>query len=139
MARRKRNSPTLEKANRRLESLRSISTTLDFGDGLSIAAYETAINDMKSKLAAYNTALSAVDSLADAVNQAEQAVQTMSEKMLLCVGGRYGRTSKEYGMAGGSRRYRRRWSASESSPALSHQPELQPESTNGSANGAISN
>ncbi|MEH1953799.1 hypothetical protein [Nostoc sp.] len=57
MARRKRNSSVLERADRRIESLQSISVELDFGEGLTIQAYNITINDLRSKLAAYNTAL----------------------------------------------------------------------------------
>lgn len=104
MARRKRNSSTLARAERRLESLRSIHTALDFGNGLTLDAYAGLIHDLRSKLAVYNTALSSIDKLADDVNTVEQAVLEMSEKMLLGVGSRYGKTSQEYEMAGGSRR-----------------------------------
>ncbi|MEH1832884.1 MAG: hypothetical protein V7L29_12575 [Nostoc sp.] len=104
MARRKRNSSVLERADRRIESLQSISVELDFGEGLTIQAYTMTINDLRSKLAAYNTALSTIDKLTDDVNNAEQVVITMSEKMLLGVGSRYGKNSQEYEMAGGARR-----------------------------------
>ncbi|MEH2207518.1 MAG: hypothetical protein V7K53_26195 [Nostoc sp.] len=104
MARRKRNSTALERADRRIESLQSISVELDFGEGLTIQAYTVTINDLRSKLAAYNTALSTIDKLTDEVNNAEKAVIAMSEKMLLGVGSRYGKTSREYEMAGGARR-----------------------------------
>ncbi|MFN6478978.1 hypothetical protein [Nostoc sp. DedQUE07] len=104
MARRKRNSTALERADRRIESLQSINIKLDFGEGLTIQAYTTTINDLRSKLAAYNTALSTIDKLTDDVNNAEKAVIAMSEKMLLGVGSRYGKTSREYEMAGGARR-----------------------------------
>ncbi|MEH2054547.1 hypothetical protein [Nostoc sp.] len=104
MARRKRNSSVLERADRRIESLQSISVELDFGEGLTIEAYTMTINDLRSKLAAYNTALSTIDKLTDDVNNAEKAVIAMSEKMLLGVGSRYGKTSQEYQMAGGARR-----------------------------------
>jgi uncharacterized protein YukE len=104
MARRKRNSSVLERADRRIESLQSISVELDFGEGLTIQAYTTTINDLRSKLAAYNTALSTIDKLTDDVNNAEKAVIAMSEKMLLGVGSRYGKNSQQYEMAGGARR-----------------------------------
>ncbi|MCC5623538.1 hypothetical protein [Nostoc sp. CHAB 5715] len=104
MARRKRNSSILERADRRIESLQSISVELDFGQGLTIQAYTMTINDLRSKLAAYNTALSTIDKLTDDVKNAEQAVIAMSEKMLLGVASRYGKTSQEYEMAGGARR-----------------------------------
>ncbi|MEH2248674.1 hypothetical protein [Nostoc sp.] len=104
MARRKRNSSVLERADRRIESLQSISVELDFGKGLTIQAYTMTINDLRSKLAAYNTALSTIDKLTDDVKNAEQAVIAISEKMLLGVASRYGKTSQEYEMAGGVRR-----------------------------------
>jgi hypothetical protein len=104
MARRKRNSRILSQAERRVESLQSISVTLDFGNGLTLDAYASVITELRSRLAAYNTALSAIDRMADDVNIVEQAVLEMSEKMLLGVGSRYGKISPEYEMAGGSRR-----------------------------------
>ncbi len=57
MARRKRNSDALERAERRMESLRSISLELDFGGGLTLDAYTSNINSLRSKLAVYNKAL----------------------------------------------------------------------------------
>lgn len=104
MARRKRNSTTLSHAERRIESLQSINAALDFGNSLTLEAYANSIGELRSRLAAYNTALSAIDKLADDVNVVEQTVLEMSEKMLLGVGSRYGKTSQEYEMAGGSRR-----------------------------------
>ena len=135
MARRKRNSDVLERADRRMESLRSISTELDFGNELTLRNYTSTINSLRSKLAAYNTALSSIDRLADDVSNAEQIVMAMSEKMLLGVGSRYGKTSQEYEMAGGSRRKKSR-RISSTSPATPLTPNPVPTaSTNGSTNG----
>jgi uncharacterized protein YoxC len=139
MARRKRNSSVLERANRRIESLQSINTQLDFGEGLTIQAYATIINDLQSKLAAYNTALSTIDKLTDDVKNAEQAVITMSEKMLLGVGSRYGKTSQEYEMAGGVRRGNTKNKRSVVGNSKASNPlaadSIQPSSVNGSKNG----
>ncbi|ASC69872.1 hypothetical protein XM38_008020 [Halomicronema hongdechloris C2206] len=104
MARRKRNSATLEQVERRLESIRSIATDLDLGGGLSVQNFAIIVGDLAAKLAAYNTALSNIDKMADDVRVAEQAAKTMAENMLLGIGSHYGKTSQEYGMAGGSRR-----------------------------------
>ena len=135
MARPKRNSSVLEKADRRIESLQSISVELDFGEGLTIQAYNATINDLRSKLAAYNTALSSIDKLTDDVKNAEQAVIAMSEKMLLGVGSRYGKTSQEYEMAGGVRRgnTKKKRSVLGNSQVINS---VQPSSVNGSMNGA---
>lgn len=120
MARRKRNSDILVRAERRIESLRSINEALDFGNGLTLAAYVSVIDELRLRLAAYNTALSTVDKLADDVDTIEQAAMEISEKMLMGVGSRYGRTSQEYEMAGGSRRKTsRRAKATSTPPATS--------------------
>ncbi|MBW4427136.1 MAG: hypothetical protein KME50_22530 [Nostoc desertorum CM1-VF14] len=142
MARRKRNSTVLERADRRIESLQSISVELDFGGGLTIQAYNKTINDLRSKLAAYNTALSTIDKLTDDVNNAEQVVIAMSEKMLLGVGSRYGKTSQEYEMAGGARRGNTKKKRSVVSNSKVTNPlaadSVQPSSGNGSMNGVSS-
>ncbi|MCC5605731.1 hypothetical protein LC612_02710 [Nostoc sp. CHAB 5834] len=140
MARRKRNSSILERADRRIESLQSISVELNFGQGLTIQAYNMTINDLRSKLAAYNTALSTIDKLTDDVKNAEQTVITMSEKMLLGVGSRYGKTSQEYEMAGGMRRgnnkNKRRASSNSKLTNSLAADSVKPSSVNGSMNGA---
>ncbi len=122
MARRKRNSSILERAERRIESLQSINVELDFGQGVTVEAYNANINDLRSKLAVYNTALSSIDKLTDDVKNAEQVVLAMSEKMLMGVGSRYGKTSQEYEMAGGSRRKNKRRLTSNSIRTNSAQP-----------------
>jgi hypothetical protein len=104
MARQKRNSVTLEKAKRRLESLRSIDPNLDLGGDLTVRNFENVIHTLDDKLGLYNTSLSEVDKQGDDVKVAEKVVNIMSEKMLLGVGSLYGKTSQEYDMAGGSRR-----------------------------------
>jgi hypothetical protein len=137
MARRKRNSTILERAERRIESLQSINRKLDFGQGVNIEAYTYVISDLRSKLAAYNTALSGIDKLSNEVNNAEQLVLEMSEKMLLGVGSRYGKTSSEYEMAGGSRRQNSRRSRSNPKSTNSLPTNSAPmASANGSTNGA---
>jgi hypothetical protein len=115
MVRPKRNSTTLERASRRLESLQSIDPQLDLGGSLTLQNFATAINHLAIKLSAYNTTLSTVDKMADDIKQSEAIVKAMAEKMLMGVGSHYGRSSQEYEMAGGSRR--RRQSTTESSTA----------------------
>ena len=138
MARRKRNSATLSRAERRMESLRSIDATLDFGNGLTLEAYARIIQDRRSKLAAYNTALSSIDKLADDVITVEQAVLEMSEKMLLGVGSRYGKTSQEYEMAGGSRRRTNRRSTTALKPTTASPTAPANNTTNGASASASS-
>jgi hypothetical protein len=112
MPKRRRNSLSLTKAERRLEGLRAVNPALNFGNGLSVSAYSTMIEDVREKLAAYNMALSMVDKTQNALNEAERSLNDFSEHMLLSVASKYGKSSDEYEMAGGTRKASRRRSHS---------------------------
>ena len=115
MPKRRRNSLSLTKAERRLEGLRAVNPALNFGNGLSVSAYSTMIEDVREKLAAYNMALSMVDKTQNALNEAERSLNDFSEHMLLSVASKYGKSSDEYETAGGTRKASRRRSRSLSS------------------------
>ncbi len=104
MAQRKRNSTALTKAERRIEGIQTINSDLDFGNGFSIASYNTKIVELREKLAVYNQARTIVEKTQNALVDAERAINSYSEQMLLCVGPRYGKNSDEYEMAGGTRK-----------------------------------
>ncbi len=104
MVQRKRGSRVLECADRRAASLQSISPTLDLSSGLTLAAYQAAIQDIRSQLVAYNAALSAIDKARDDINQAERSLRDLSEHMLMGVAVKYSKSSQEYLMAGGVRK-----------------------------------
>jgi hypothetical protein len=104
MAQRRRNSLALTKAERRIEGMQTIKPDLDFGNGLSIATYNTMINDLREKLAAHNQVRTMMDKTQNALEEAERALNDYSEHILLGVASRYGKNSDEYGMAGGTRK-----------------------------------
>ena len=85
MPRSKRNSRILSNAELRFASLRSISDTLNLGNGLTLAEYATRIEDLRTKLADYNQVLSTVDRAIASVEAAEAEVKNLSELMLLGV------------------------------------------------------
>lgn len=101
MARRKRSSKVLEKADRRIASLRSISPDLNLGNGLTVDVYTNLITDMRDRLAAYNTVLSTVDKTYNDMLLIEQKLGDYSELLLLGVATKFGKNSDEYEMAGG--------------------------------------
>jgi len=101
MARRKRSSKALEKADRRIASLRSINPDLNLGNGLTVDVYTNLITDMRDKLAAYNTVLSTVDKAYNDMLVIEQKLGDYSELLLLGVATKFGKNSDEYEMAGG--------------------------------------
>jgi pantoate kinase len=108
MARKQRTSPTLEKAVRRAASLSSISPNLDLGNGLTLPAFSSLIETMRTQESAYNSALSNLDKLYREMLQTESELGDMAEHMLLGVAVRYGKSSLEYGMAGGIPKNQRR-------------------------------
>jgi hypothetical protein len=108
MARRKRISKVLEKASQRISGMRSMSESLDFGNGVSLADYEFQMNDLRATLLDYNTLLSTLDEAARQVKAKEDALRNYTERMLLNTAARYGRESSQYLQAGGKPRVARR-------------------------------
>lgn len=110
MARRKKKSASLLKAESRLVGIKSINTKLDMGSGMSATAYEKEIVALRQKITAYNTTLAQLDARSNEIIDAEKQLFTLSERMLLGVAMKYGKDSSEYEMAGGTRRseHRRR-------------------------------
>jgi uncharacterized protein YukE len=104
MARQKRNSRTLDKAEVRLASIKAISSTLDVGEGLTVKDYTEKIEGLRQSLEAYNTTLSSIDGLLTQIIENEQELADYSEKMLRGIAYKYGNNSHEYQMAGGTRK-----------------------------------
>jgi len=108
MARRKRTSLVLEKAVRRAASVNSINPSLDLGNGLTLPAFSILIETMRTRENAYNSALSSLDKLYHEMLETEGELGDMTEHMLMAVATRYGKSSVEYGMAGGVPKNQRR-------------------------------
>ncbi|MBW4570182.1 MAG: hypothetical protein KME31_19770 [Tolypothrix carrinoi HA7290-LM1] len=121
MSRRKRSSPVLQKAVRRAAGMSSIDPNLDVGNGLTLPAFSTLIETMRTQENAYNSALSHLDKLYSEMLQTERQLGDMTEHMLMGVGTRYGKSSVEYGMAGGVRKTQRRKGLRGESPTSSSQ------------------
>lgn len=108
MSRRKRGSRVLESADRRLAAMRSISSALDLGNGLTLEAYTEVVTDLRQRLGEYNTVLSKVDKTYNDLLSTERTLADLSEQMLLGVASKYGKNSNEYEMAGGVRKVDRK-------------------------------
>jgi hypothetical protein len=117
MTRLKRNSPTLEKALRRIAGMRWINPTLDFGKGLNVTEYDSLIQSLQNELSSYNTVLSSIDEKAVRISQIEEELNRYSEKMLMSVATNYGRDSLEYMQAGGKPRKSSSGSSKKSQPS----------------------
>lgn len=103
MAFRKKNSATAEASRQRLTGLKTIDSTLDFGNGQTIAAFEAKIVEMEAALEVYNAKLSEADHARNLFEAKEQAVLDFYKRMLSGVGVRFGYDSSEYEVAGGTR------------------------------------
>ena len=108
MARQKRGSRTLEKAERRFSSIQQIDSKIVLDGGVSATNYNKNITDLRNKISTYNTTLSTVDDLYIEIIDAERALADYSEKVLLGVAARFGKDSKEYEVAGGIRKRSRK-------------------------------
>lgn len=131
MARRKRTSQMLEKAVRRAAGINSIDPNLDLGNGLTLPTFSTLIETMQTKENAYNSALSNLDKLYREMLETERELGDMAEHMLLGVATRYGKSSVEYGMAGGVPKNQRRKKLRGESPTPSSEQSLFVASVNG--------
>jgi hypothetical protein len=108
MARRKRTSVTLEKAERRASGMASIDKKLDLGNGMDLPTFWDDIEEVHEKEKHYNSLLSLVDQAYNDLLGSEKKLSEKSEKMLNAVAIVYGRNSSEYEMAGGKSRSERR-------------------------------
>jgi hypothetical protein len=135
MARKKRTSKALEKAVRRAAGIDSIAPNLDLGNGLTQSGFSSLIETMRTKENAYNTALSNLDKLYREMLETEYKLADMTEHMLMAVGTRYGKSSVEYGMAGGVPKNQRRKGLRGESSTFSSEQESLIASVDGNGNG----
>ena len=108
MARPKRSSTVMQKAEKREAGLQSISDNLDLGNELTLKTYSQSIQALRSQLFTYTTMLSTLDALSRDIKRAEQELRNLSEQMLLGVAAKYSKDSGEYGKAGGVPKSERR-------------------------------
>ncbi|MBW4448427.1 MAG: hypothetical protein KME38_16555 [Spirirestis rafaelensis WJT71-NPBG6] len=108
MSRPKRGSKVLDRAQRGIAALKSISPTLDLGNGVTIDFFAAVIKTTQDKLETYNSSLSTVDLTQGALELAEKSLMELTEHMLLSVAAKYGKNSDEYKIAGGVRRSERK-------------------------------
>ncbi len=103
MARQKRSSQVLEKAEGRFRGLKAINENLDLGNGLSLEVYQQQMAEVDTKLEAYNNLLIAVDAALNDLEASEKALTEFNTRMLNAIAALYGKDSNEYEMAGGTR------------------------------------
>jgi uncharacterized protein YukE len=103
MGRKKRSSRILEQATDRLNGLKSINPIPDFGNGLSVTAFEQAINAFRAKLDGYNRKLSDIDDELNSLEDNERELKDLNGRFLAGTGAMYGKNSSQYEVVGGVR------------------------------------
>ncbi|PHJ55945.1 hypothetical protein VF14_35510 [Nostoc linckia z18] len=104
MARAKRTSRTLDKAEVRLASVKSINPTLEVREGLSVKDYTDRIESLRESIEEYNTALSNIDILLTHIVESEKDLADYSDQFLRGIAYKFGHNSDEYYKAGGVRK-----------------------------------
>jgi hypothetical protein len=107
MARQKRTSTVLEKAERRAAGFKSLGVALDFGDANNLTNFLATIEQMRIKQEEYNQLLSTVDSTYVEMLELEKSLADLNDHMLMGVASKFGRNSSEYEAAGGVRKSER--------------------------------
>jgi hypothetical protein len=104
MARQKRTSNILEKAERRAAGLKSLAVDLDFGNARNLTNFLKAIEQLRAKQDTYNQLLATIDSTYVEMLEYEKYLADLSDHMLVGVASKFGRNSSEYEAAGGVRK-----------------------------------
>ncbi|HIK03472.1 MAG TPA: hypothetical protein IGS40_01965 [Trichormus sp. M33_DOE_039] len=103
MARKKRSSRILEKAEFKVAGLKAIDPNLNFDDTCNLQKLTQLIDQFHNMLDDYNAAIAMIDSSKKKLDETEKNLAQISDKMLMGVGFKYGKNSSEYELAGGVR------------------------------------
>ncbi|MBD2104946.1 hypothetical protein [Leptolyngbya sp. FACHB-261] len=107
MARRKRTSRVLEKAELRASGLKAVDPQLEFDNSVKLSNFTSTIERLRLRIDAYNTALAVIDSSTTEIAELEKSLGDMADKLLIGIAYRYGKDSVQYEMAGGVRKSER--------------------------------
>ena len=104
MSRLQRTSRILDKAQIRILKLRAIDPKMDFGNDRNITTLTQQIEQLNTKLNGYNTALAEIDATKLELDEMEKNLGDLIDQMLNGVSVKYGNDSREYEIAGGTRK-----------------------------------
>lgn len=107
MATRKAGYPGLMKMEQRLTGLKSISTTLELHNGISVVGGEALKADFKKAEEEYNIMLKNLNIKKDEVKNLEKKLFDYCKTSLIAVKSQFGDDSNEYEQSGGTRASKR--------------------------------
>ncbi|MEH1827189.1 MAG: hypothetical protein V7L22_17780 [Nostoc sp.] len=104
MPRKQRSSSVLEKTEKRVIGFKSIDSSLDFGDSISLDNLIQLTGQLRNQIDQYNMMLTALDSAKAKIETLEKNICETSERLVSGVVSKYGKDSREYEMTGGVRK-----------------------------------
>jgi hypothetical protein len=107
MTRQQRASRILEKGQVQLLRLRSIDPLMDFGNDRNLTLLEQEIAELNADLIDYNDSITQLDTKKEKLDAREKNMNHLLDQLMLGVSGKYGNDSREYEMAGGTRKSNR--------------------------------
>ncbi|MBW4442360.1 MAG: hypothetical protein KME10_14220 [Plectolyngbya sp. WJT66-NPBG17] len=102
MPRQKKTAHVAEKTEHRLAGLKAIDPNLDLGEGCSVTAIQSTVDQLREKVNAYNDALAVIDSTQIDIEKLEKQLKQLGQKAMLGVAFKYGKDSDQYRLAGGT-------------------------------------
>ncbi|MBN3869739.1 hypothetical protein [Nostoc sp. JL33] len=104
MPRKKRSSPVLEKTEQKVIGFKSINSSLDFGNSISLNHLTQLTGQLRNQIDEYNMMLTALDTAKEEIETLEKTIRETSERLVSGVAFKYGKDSREYEMTGGVRK-----------------------------------
>lgn len=104
MPRTQRKSRILDKGQLRIMKLKAIDPYLSFGNNRSVPDLQEQIEKLTAKLNEYNDTIAALDLAKQEIDQMERDMGDLLDQLLQGVSAKYGNNSREYEMAGGTRK-----------------------------------
>jgi hypothetical protein len=83
---------------------KSIDSSLDFGDSISLNHLTELTGQLRNQLDQYNMMLTAIDSARGEIKTTEKTIRETSERLVSGVALKYGKDSREYEMTGAVRK-----------------------------------
>ncbi len=103
MARKKRASKVISKAETRKEGVAGIDPVFEVTAELTLADYTSLIAAAVAKQAALNLALGVTDALSNELDALLKELRAMSNRVIDAIAAKYGKDSSEFEKAGGKR------------------------------------
>jgi len=104
MPRLQRTSRILDKGQLRIFKLRAVDSKMDFGSDRNLETLSQQIEQLQTKLNDYNTTIAKLDATKLEIDEMERRMGDLLDQLMNGVSAQYGNDSREYEMAGGTRK-----------------------------------